>query len=561
MPRTKTTLPAVSKEKGQRSLELPEYITRILPIWRNPGWLDGNVWRAVVKQQPIAMICRETLIENATSLDWKIDVRESSQRDEHKAEIDYYTQFLSNTGELDFTALIEWITQDYLDLPFGSGVEVGRESDSPNGKVLWIRPIDGSTLFPTLNVDWPVGQYLREAPGDYVYFPKHAINRLYMTPRTEIQREGWGMAPPEKIYLSLELLNRGDVYYANLLLDTPPAGILDLKDMAKDSAQEWLKSWQTLLGGTDPFKIPVLYEHEQKAEFVSFTKSPTEVMFDKATMKYTAITTAGYGMSIGDIGLPTLGNGGETLAGSIRQERRTRRTGFGIIKKKLKYFFDRILPSYLEFKWIDLDDELNVAIGRARLASATALDLLVGRNILMKDEARQQLMADGLITISIPESIEGGDQLIDTSFPTQNKQPNMLGKPVPPSQGGQGEVKASEIDMSDSFSQDLRKVFGVSDVTLRRLIRAAITPIALEARGLYQDLVDNNILDYWNDIYDDYLLSGENTEVTELMQSTTKLSLTSMKTSYGCLLTYIKVKLIPIYLKTMSLDLLILSLL
>ena len=87
---------------------------------------------------------------------------------------------------------------------------------------------------------------------------------MYISPRPDIKREGWGLAPPEKTYLALEMLNRGDYYYANLLIDTPAAGILDLGDMAQDSAEEWVKAWRKMLTGIDPFKIPVLYEHANK---------------------------------------------------------------------------------------------------------------------------------------------------------------------------------------------------------------------------------------------------------------------------------------------------------
>lgn len=534
MPRTKTTLPSPDREKGQRQLQLPEYITRILPIWQNPGWLSGEMWRNVVKTQPIAMICRETLIANITSLEWKIEPRDSTKRDEYRSEIEHYTQLFENGGELDYTQLVEWVTQDYLDIPFGAGVEVGREGDTEEGKVRWIKPIDGSTLFPTLNSDWPVGQFLKERPGDYIYFPSHSINRLYMSPRTEIRRQGWGMAPPEKIYLSLELLNRGDVYYANLLLDTPPAGILDLMDMSKDTAESWLNSWRTLLGGTDPFKIPVLYEHEKTAQFVSFTKNPTELMFDKATLKYTAIATAGYGMSVSDIGFPTLGSGGETLAGSIRQDRRTRKTGFGILKKKIKYFFDRILPKYLEFKFIDLDEELSVGLGRARLASATAWNLLIERGVFLKNEVRQQMIADGLVTISMPESIEGGDEIPEQNpfGGKPNERPDMLGRQVAPSQGGQGEVKLS--DHADGFSVDLFNLFNPSELKLRRAMRSCILPISVEVKELHSMLSENDVVDYWNDVYDNYLYTGnysDSDEIPGLMLSTINAGMSYLMSS------------------------------
>ena len=101
MPKTKVTAPNPSKEKGQRSIELPLYLTRHVPFWGNPGWMDGKVWREVVKRQPIAIDCRETLIANLVALDWKIEPRDSTQRDENKKEIEYYTNFFTHTQEFE----------------------------------------------------------------------------------------------------------------------------------------------------------------------------------------------------------------------------------------------------------------------------------------------------------------------------------------------------------------------------------------------------------------------------------------------------------------------------
>jgi len=215
MPRTKRTAPTVSREKGQRSIDLPESLYRILPPWSNPQkFLEANIWRNIVQQQPTAVICREALISSYLSLDWKIEPKDSEKRDELKEEIEYHTEFFANTGKYYYEEIIEWIGRDMLDIPFGGAAELGREGDRPDGRVLWLELLDGGTLFPYPNDQWPVGQYVRE--------------RVYYSPRTHIKLEGWGMPPPEKIYLALELLNRGDRYYANLLLDTPQAGILDL---------------------------------------------------------------------------------------------------------------------------------------------------------------------------------------------------------------------------------------------------------------------------------------------------------------------------------------------
>lgn len=449
MPRTKTTYPEPTREKGQRNLDLPLYLDRIIPAFSQPEWLEARRWRTFVANQPFATIFRDTLLSNVLSLDWKIEPKDNEKRDEYKEDINYYTDFFNDTGEYDYAELIEWIGKDVLDLPFGGAAEVGREGDSPDGKVLWLDPLDGGTLFPTMNKNYPVGQAVMEMSMRQVYFPAHAINRIYLSPRTDIRRKGWGMPPPEKIFLAIEMLRRGDIYYANLLLDTPEAGILDLIDMSKESATNWVEAWKSMLAGIDPFKIPVLYEHEQSAKWIPFTKPPADIMFDKATMKYVGLVAAGYGMSASDVGFSPVSSGGETLAGSIRQERKTRKTGLTLMKRKFTTFFNRLLPDYLEWKFIDLDDEVSTNVGRARLASMTAIGSAIDKRVLTPNEGRQQLVSDGLITISIPEEYpeEEMPEPMQTPFggnqPGESpERPSLLGRPISPSQGGYGEIKS-----------------------------------------------------------------------------------------------------------------------
>lgn len=457
MPRIKTTYPEPTREKGQRSLDLPLYLDRLVPAFSQPEWLEADKWRSFVARQPFATIFRDTLISNVLALDWKIEPKDNDKRDEYKEDIDYYTDFFTNTGDYDYAEIVEWIGKDLLDLPFGGAAELGREGDAPDGKVLWIEPLDGGTLFPTYSSVTPVGQAIKEMAIKTVYFPAHAIDRIYMSPRTEIRRKGWGMPPPEKIYLAIEMLGRGDIYYAKLLLDTPEAGILDLIDMSKESATNWVEAWKTMLTGIDPFKIPVLYEHEKAATWIPFSRPPADIMFDKAIMKYVGIVGAGYGMSPSDIGFSPVSSGGETLAGSIRGERKTKRTGLAVAKRKFTTFYNKMLPNYLGFKFIDLDDELSTNIGRARLASMTAFGSAIDKQVLTADESRQQLVSDGLINISIPEKFpEEERKRLDEKKKAQTpfgnpfgakpgttpERPGMLGKPVTPSQGGYGEKKS-----------------------------------------------------------------------------------------------------------------------
>jgi hypothetical protein len=395
------------------------------------------------------MVCRETLIASLLSLDWKITPRNSDHQDELSGVIKYYTKLIQNGGNypelgLDYTGLLEWMIGDLLDLPFGTAAEIGRKMDEPGGRVMWIKPLDGGTLYPTLNADFPVVQYYQNY--NVIPFPQHAIARTFMSPQQFIYREGWGMAPPEKIYFAISLLNRGDSYYANLLLDTPTAGILDLGDMEKESATEWIESFRTFMSDSpSPFKVPVLYEHNNKVEFIPFGKVPNDILFDKVTLKYAALVASAYGMSLSDIGLQTTSASGETLAGSIRQERRTRKTGFARVKSKWKFLIERFLPETLQFELIDADDELNVALGRARLASATAFAQFREIGAFSPQEIRSQVIADGLMSISLPETIPP-----DAAPPVEpgqaDERPGALGQGISASSGGEGEIRSIAFD-------------------------------------------------------------------------------------------------------------------
>src|SRR5574341_1767355 len=138
MPRVKTIAPEPSHDKGQRSLDLPLYLTRVLPQWNNPNWVEGELWRKAVERQPFATACRETLTSNVLALDWKIEPKDSTKRDEYKEDIRYYEDFFTYTGEYDYADIIEWVCGDLLDLPFGAAAEIGHQGDEKEGKVIWI---------------------------------------------------------------------------------------------------------------------------------------------------------------------------------------------------------------------------------------------------------------------------------------------------------------------------------------------------------------------------------------------------------------------------------------
>ena len=441
----------------QKSIDVSDlFLTRFTPPWSRPASLPAYNWRMWVLNQPVAVVCRETLIANLLALDWKITPTDSKYKEELDPTVKYYTKLFKNGGNytglsLDFSGLVEWVVGDLLDTPFGGAAEIGRKGGSESGRVQWIRPLDAGTLFPTLNQQFPIVQYYPNISTDIVLFHPWEISRTYMSPHSFILREGWGMAPPEKVYFALDLLTRGDKYYANLLLDIPTAGILDLGDMEKSAAEDWISAFKTFVNdNTTSFKVPVLYEHNNEVKFLPFGKVPNDIMFNHITLKYAALVAAAYGMSLSDIGLGTTSASGETLAGSIRQERRTRKTGFARVKARTKSFFDYILPPTLEFNWIDYDDELNVALGKARLASSQALKTWQDGGVISVQEHRSQIIQDGLISISLPDEVPPDAKPVEpTGFGGKvggNGEPEMVNpNAVAPSSGGEGEIKSFTV--------------------------------------------------------------------------------------------------------------------
>lgn len=441
---------STTKHPGQRSTDWSDaYLARFIPTWNRPTF-SVDAWRNVVRSQQVATICRDTIINRVLSLDWKIVPRDSSMQDELRGVINHYSRLFEKSGyggDLDYTSHVEWIMEDLLDGPFGGCSEIGRKDNNPNGRVVWIKPLDSNYLYPTMNFDYPVAESYQTR---VVAFPKEFVSRVIMSPVKTLTHQGWSVAPPEKIFMALQMISQGDGYYANLLLDIPSVGILDLGDMERSSAEEWVKAYQSMLvngpgQGPNAFRIPVLYEHNTDVKFIPFGKVPNDIMYDSITGRYMSLVCAGYGITLADIGLGAKGSGGDTLAGAIRSERISNKNGFSLAKKKWTYYANQILPPTLRWTFIDYDDEHLLNIGRARLATATAMAQLKDKGFISEDEGRQQMMADGLFTISMPEHAPGisvDKEMSDSGSSRVPERPGMVGSPVHPSAGGYGEIRS-----------------------------------------------------------------------------------------------------------------------
>jgi len=448
----------MAAEPKQKSIDLP-VIRRQIPAWITPQWMVAERWRRVVDNQPVAAICEEAIIADLQDTKFKITAKKPEEEDALADDIEYYTnilnvEFFGAISGFD-TVLCGLGIQDMLRLPMGGNFEIVRyNGDSPlsrpheKGHVHKIVYIDGATLSPTFDRQFPIMQQAPEDATRRVFFQNNEIMRLIQKPRAEMKMWGYQMPPPEKIYLAIVSLYRGDAYYANLLLDTPEAGLLDLMDMSKQTAEQWLVSFRELLTGIDPFKIPVLYEHTKEAKYINFGRPPTELMFADVSSKYSRITHAGYGLTETDTGL---GDPQRTLAGSIRDERRSRRSGFGRAREVVRVAINtKILPDYLEGDWVENDPESLMQRGKALVVFSQALKNLKDARVVQPQEAQAQLLKDGLITVELeePEEIEmppmlqPGNQDDFAEEETDKKEA---------SEGGRGEISRADLG-SESIS-------------------------------------------------------------------------------------------------------------
>jgi predicted RNA-binding Zn-ribbon protein involved in translation (DUF1610 family) len=437
-------------EPKQKSLTVPPFLVRFVPQWQTPQWLEAERWRNVVKNQPIAMDARSAIVTDLVTTPWEVRAKNPAEQDKHQAAVDYYTDEVLNDAEILFDTKLEQVTGDLLDLPIGGNAELVRWQPGndplgfephPLGHVHRIVPVDGASLFPTYDPDFPMGQRIKGDPVRVVYFTPSEMMHMVIEARPELQRKGYGMPPPEKIYLAMVLLSRGDVYYANLLLDTPEAGVLDLMDMSKKTATEWVSTFRTLLQGVDPQKIGILYEHEKAANYIAFGRPPTEMMYDTTTLKYARVLVAAYGLSLVDVNLEP---GGETLAGEIRKEQKARRTGYALAKEKWATYLNRlVLPPYLQFVWLEKSEEANVLKYRALLFASNAFKNLVSGRIMTAEDALEQLKQDNLVTVEANVPDEEPALPFPPMFLPGGGDQGQEDK-VPPEEGGHGEMTGQE---------------------------------------------------------------------------------------------------------------------
>jgi hypothetical protein len=390
--------PAEPKGKGYRE---PAFLSRTPITFYDPIALSSQQWRHLVGAAPVVRSCIATLIMQITGLNWEIV-------DDDKEEGKYFELVLGQADDgSGFENMIARVLEDALTVPFGGAWEIG---SYPGGGTAWTAHLDGGLLRPTYNKDFPYAMvHPTQGNLDPRLFRATEVSRIKWMPRPEIRFYGWTRTPCMDCLAAIQGLLRSDRFWQTLLTDNPPPGILDVMGMSHDEAVDWLASWKTMLAGIDSLKVPILTaegrdkETAAPAQFISFGTSAAQAELPELVRRYAEMVCAAFGMNTGDLGLF---NDQLRVAGATRIIDLSKRQGLAHLLKRIKQRLDMdVLPDGAEFKWADIELEDVVRKAAAKNQTSMALGNLVTAAGLPSHIALQQAIADGIITVEVPEEL------------------------------------------------------------------------------------------------------------------------------------------------------------
>jgi hypothetical protein len=180
----------------------------------------------------------------------------------------------------------------------------------------------------------------------------------------------------------------------------------------------------------------------------------------------------------------------------------------------MKYFFDRILPKSIEFNFVDVDSELSLNLGRARLASATAFNLLQTNGNFSQQEVRSQFIQDGLTNISIPDKLPKDakakqeakfwhdtlgtpGKLTDNQNSQKKKpgEPELTGSPKTPSTGGEGDVKKMASLTVKSATKNMNDTVSKVVTQLTPKVYEALQGVGEDELYLIKSTINNSLFE------------------------------------------------------------------
>ena len=421
------TIERAKTEPKAKGLHAPAFMLRQPTVFFDAISLSSEQWRRLVGQAPVVRACIQTLIMQITGLNWSIE-----SEDEKLAQ--YFEGVLNGADDgAGFENMVARVVEDTLTVPFGGAWEIGSYSD---GTVAWLAHLDGGLMKPTYQANFPYAQLDPWAGAlNSVLFRPGEVSRVMWQPQTNVRVYGWTRTPCMDCLPAIQGLLRSDRFWQTMMTDSPPAGILEVPGFNEDEARDWLEDWKTMVAGIDALKVPILYggsqagDKAQAAQFIALSPSATEAQLPELVKRYAEMVCAAFGMNVGDLGL----FGQELrLAGATKLIELSKRQGLAHLLRRIKQRIDNdVLPDECAFKWEDVELEDTIRREAARKIRADAIANLASPiiGVISPDEAREQLVADGILTIELPENAPAPPEKPSGAPPTGDEAITTKGKP------------------------------------------------------------------------------------------------------------------------------------
>lgn len=459
-------------EPKQLDLELPYAVGKpfIDPLTYQPVLTDTARWR-LVAAEPINRLARRLIQRDVSSLNWKITPRDKQYQDA----ADYYTQIYK---EADFRSLSSRTIKSVCELPQGGAWEINRIrpgwfGEGEFGSLAFVEFIDGGTLHPTLNTDFPIVQIDPYHQLRRQSFAADEVVRLLASPYDEFDRMWWQESATMASFLAIEALSRIYIYYLKQLHDTPVAGILDLMDFKQEDAKKWAVSFREMLEGIDPIKIPLLYQHDQPAHWLPMGRNPAELSIHDQFKLYAEVVLSNYGLSLSDL---RLFDEGQSKAGAS-VNRKISIAGIAFYAELIKDAVQSTLPPFLTFEYEEIDLEDLRTRSQIRAADARTIQTLVD---LPPEVKLKQAQKWGVIDVEFDEAAAANQAM---AMKLLGAAPKGLPTPRP------GQLQAGEGRTVDNLLIDAKqnaatgtKIFAKGGI-IEKAVHAALSFFRPDGKG------------------------------------------------------------------------------
>lgn len=367
------------------------YLPRTNFRFTDPTGFTADQWRLIARE-PVNQMAQRFLQRELTALSWEI----TSDR-KNDPRIDKYKKAWKSIfdGGQGYIPWLSRILSDVFTVPFGGVSEVGYKG----GDLAYCNHVDAATVLPTYLKEVPYVQVNPDNWEQRVYFKPGELSRLWANARGEIRWKEYQRPPTEEAFMVIEALSKIYLYSMQELTDTPSMGILDLADMTKEEALDWANGFQQLLKGIDPFKIPVLYDHDTPANWIPFNRGPEELGINEQFRRYVELCLGFYGLSIGDLRLfeRTATKAGERVSQMV-----TERSGVGYWAAIVAEYLTELLPDGLQFRYKQPRPERDKIVAERKAAQLNMLQAATGGKAFINvEDAVEEAMALEIFTTEV----------------------------------------------------------------------------------------------------------------------------------------------------------------